>query len=568
MPNQLNVYFTADPSSPMDPLDAPSDSVIFYAAMPFTIEVENHTKNWNGTLSYSTDGSSWTTWTGTTVLTAAKTGYWYRIYMKGSSNTIITGGSIGGTATNCDRYSDRRFIITNTGTDVVMCKGNLAKLLGPSVTAINTASCFANLFRGNAYVDFDVILPNVNASQAIYAGMFYGCSSMTKAPAINFTASIANGACMHMFRGCAKLKTPPTITATTKTIGTAGFHSMFMDCLGLKSIPEIMTQACTVGSYGCYNMFRGCTNLSSVNFGSLTTSTTYAFGYICYECTGLKTIVALPSAALDSYAFQYAFARCSQLENLPQTWTLKSKFTSANTYEYMFQYCMKLTTPNNLTLITDTGTGTHGSYQFRYLFSYCYALNDVSRLVLDDSLSYSYALQGMFYGCTALVIPPTLPNTSTIYGYMYNNMFYGCTALTTAPEIKGDTVNGYGCAAMFYGCTALVNVPKLPANTIGGTYAYYQMFRGCTKLTTLPALPALVFKERCYSQMFYGCSLIKLSETQTGDYQTEYRIPTTGTGTTATNALTDIFTSTGGTFKGTAVINTTYYTSNTIVSAT
>ena len=38
-----------------------------------------------------------------------------------------------------------------------------------------------------------------------------------------------------------------------------------------------------------------------------------------------------------------------------------------------------------------------------------------------------------------------------------------------------------------------------------------------------------------------------------------YRIPTTDTGMTATDALTDMFTGTGGTFIGTPEINTTYY---------
>ena len=43
-----------------------------------------------------------------------------------------------------------------------------------------------------------------------------------------------------------------------------------------------------------------------------------------------------------------------------------------------------------------------------------------------------------------------------------------------------------------------------------------------------------------------------------------------GTGTTATDALTDMFTSTGGTFTGTPEINTTYYlsTNNMIVHQT
>jgi hypothetical protein len=67
--------------------------------------------------------------------------------------------------------------------------------------------------------------------------------------------------------------------------------------------------------------------------------------------------------------------------------------------------------------------------------------------------------------------------------------------------------------------------------------------------------------------MFEDCTNIKLSTTQTGDYQTSYRIPTTGTGSTATYAMTDMFTNTGGTFTGDPSINTTYYTSNTVVSA-
>ena len=67
--------------------------------------------------------------------------------------------------------------------------------------------------------------------------------------------------------------------------------------------------------------------------------------------------------------------------------------------------------------------------------------------------------------------------------------------------------------------------------------------------------------------MFYGCTKIKLSTTKIGEYQTAYRIPKSGTGTTATDALKNMFSSTGGTFTGTPEINTTYYlsTSNAVV---
>ena len=71
----------------------------------------------------------------------------------------------------------------------------------------------------------------------------------------------------------------------------------------------------------------------------------------------------------------------------------------------------------------------------------------------------------------------------------------------------------------------------------------------------------------CYRYMFYGCTKIKLSTTASGTYTKAYRIPKSGTGTTASSALNNMFANTGGTFTGTPEINTTYYLdkSNTIV---
>jgi hypothetical protein len=119
---------------------------------------------------------------------------------------------------------------------------------------------------------------------------------------------------------------------------------------------------------------------------------------------------------------------------------------------------------------------------------------------------------------------------------------------------------------MFYGCTSLTTIPELPATTLADR-CYYSMFQGCTSLTTIPELPATTLADYCYTAMFQGCSNIKLSATQTGVYQTPYRIPTSGSGTTGTESLDSMFSNTGGTFTGTPAINTTYYTSNAVVSA-
>jgi hypothetical protein len=65
--------------------------------------------------------------------------------------------------------------------------------------------------------------------------------------------------------------------------------------------------------------------------------------------------------------------------------------------------------------------------------------------------------------------------------------------------------------------------------------------------------------------MFQSCSKIKLSTTNTWEYQTAYRIPTSWTGTTGTNSLANMFYRTWWTRTGTPSANTTYYTSNTVV---
>ena len=149
----------------------------------------------------------------------------------------------------------------------------------------------------------------------------------------------------------------------------------------------------------------------------------------------------------------------------------------------------------------------------------------------------------------------------TMAAYCYAYMFGGCTALTQTPALPATTLAEDCYGSMFSGCTSLTQAPTLPATTMAA-YCYYNMFGGCTALTQAPALPATALAEGCYYNMFQGCTSLKLSTIQTGEYTQEYRIPSSGTGTTATNALTDMFASTGGTFTGTPEINTTYYLSS------
>ena len=125
----------------------------------------------------------------------------------------------------------------------------------------------------------------------------------------------------------------------------------------------------------------------------------------------------------------------------------------------------------------------------------------------------------------------------------------------------------YNCyASMFQGCTNLMSAPSLPATTLADS-CYFYMFMDCKNLTSAPSLPATTLADNCYFSMFQGCTNIKLSTTASGTYTKLYRIPKSGTGTTAEYALDNMFADTGGTFADTPEINTTYYLdeSNTIV---
>ena len=219
----------------------------------------------------------------------------------------------------------------------------------------------------------------------------------------------------------------------------------------------------------------------------------------------------------------------------------------------------------NIEILLDYATVKAGQHPtmanecFAGLFKGCAALITSPELPAMTLASSCYTY--MFFGCTNLTQAPALPAT-TLSSSCYADMFYGCTSLTQAPDLPATTLS-YNCYAdMFYDCTNLIQAPALPATALENN-CYFDMFYGCTSLTQAPALPATTLTNRCYFEMFYGCTSLKLSTTQTDEYTQEYRIPSSGTGTTAKNALSDMFASTGGTFTGTPEINTTYYLSNT-----
>lgn len=204
------------------------------------------------------------------------------------------------------------------------------------------------------------------------------------------------------------------------------------------------------------------------------------------------------------------------------------------------------------------------SYAFAYLFDGCGNVD--FDIILPYTTYTPSCFQFAFRRCTSMRKAPDLLASSIPSGCC-NEMFLGCTSLVNPPIIAAQSVDIKGCLKMFSDCSNLTSVPVLNVTSVAQE-SLSSMFYGCRSLTALPALYSLSLGTSSYVSMFSGCSGIKISTTQSDEYQYEYRIPYTGTGTVGTNSLNNMFLGTGGTFVGTPTINTTYYTSNTVIPAT
>ena len=157
-------------------------------------------------------------------------------------------------------------------------------------------------------------------------------------------------------------------------------------------------------------------------------------------------------------------------------------------------------------------------------------------------------------------------STRTLSNYCFHHLFDGCTALTTAPDLYANTLPQICYASMFKGCTNLTTPPRLDIITsANSSNCLDHMFQNCTSLNKLPKLFITAFWWASCNGMFQGCTNIKLSTTQTGEYQTAYRIPISWTCTTSSNSFLNMFNGTGWTFTWTPSLNTTYYTSNEVI---
>ena len=265
------------------------------------------------TIQYSTDGSTWKTYTDETIkLTKGQ-----YVQFKG----VIT------------QYA------LNTHFSTFILKSGLFNLYGNLTSLDNYISTFDG---GYKYIH---MFENTNV---------YDCSKLNT----GIKSQTGNSVFSFMFNDCKYLIKAPQLLSTT--LGRNCYDHMFSGCTGLTTVPNL--PATTLRAY-CYQyMFNGCTSLTTVpsNLLPATTLAEYCYSDMFSGCTSLTTLPNLPATTLPRYCYYDMFQYCSSLVETPGGWVLPAKTLSAQSLAYMFYGCSKL----QKMAVSYSGTITSSHWQY------------------------------------------------------------------------------------------------------------------------------------------------------------------------------------------------------------
>jgi hypothetical protein len=221
------------------------------------------------------------------------------------------------------------------------------------------------------------------------------------------------------------------------------------------------------------------------------------------------------------------------------------------------QYSTNLTTWTNISSLGTTSSAK--TIHMRGIMSTATLFNNTHNDEWNFTNATNLSIEGNLNTLLNYQNPPT-----TLEQYCYYRMFNDCSSLTSiSSDLLPATTLGEDCYFCMFGrCTSLIRIPSglLPATTLKED-CYTLMFYSCSSLIRIPSdlLPATTLKNKCYQGMFNSCTSLSVKISSDTFHRAEFRIPYTGTGISATDALTNMFLNTDGTMNNTPTINTIYY---------
>ena len=382
----------------------------FSSPSSFTLRVYDTTKHWDGTLEYFSSDKVWTTWDGTTTLSSTTSGSDNILYLRGTGNTVITGGG-----------SNYKWVLT--GSDIA-CIGNIENLLDYATVESGSHPtmaeyCYYRMFRDCTSLTQAPTLPATTLAMYCYREMFRDCTSLTQAPALPATR-LAMYCYSHMFYGCKSLTRAPALPATR--LAGYDYWEMFYDCTSLTKAPAL--PATRLEMYCYAEMFSGCTGLTQAPALPATTLESGCYKQMFQKCTSLTQAPALPATTLAEYCYYGMFKFCYSL-----------KLSSTQIGEYIQEYRIPssgtgITAPSAL---TDMFASTDGTFTGTPEINTTYYLSTDNMIVRETEVATLNGYVGSMIA-EKVTVPDWNQNDNTQPDYIKNRPFYESISLTTLLE--------------------------------------------------------------------------------------------------------------------------------------
>lgn len=455
--------------------------LVFKSANSFTLAVNNLTKNWNGTLEYSTDKENWTVWDGTTTITSVANNGTYYLYLRGKNNTYITGAD------------NKQFVLTGSS---IKCNGDIRMILNyeDPENVIYANSCFRRLFFNCSALIEAPDLIHTLLSEYCYICMFMNCTSLITAPELPATI-LENYCYAGMFSGCTSLiNTPKALPA--ETLKTQCYMSMFYNCSNITKTPKLYGKTFTDANQ-CYNeMFYYCTSLNEITLdynASFDNSKSYNW--------------VLGVAANGIFKKNPNLTIATSTNGIPSGWTV----------EDLDPPYLEFSSQNSFTLKTyNTSKNWDGTLEYSTDLSTWIIWTGGEISSVSDGTNHKIYLRGK--------------NNTYITGDNFKNFVLDGTNIESNGDIrtlldyenpKNTTMATHCFRQLFRSNNGLIKAPKLPATTLkDGCYSY--MFQYCQNLTKAPDLLATTLVSGCYEEMFRGCSRLNEIKMLASSYSSSY----------------------------------------------
>ena len=263
------------------------------------VKFDNHYKE--STIQYSTDGSTWKTYTDETIkLTKGQ-----YVQFKG----VIT-----------------QYAPSYQFSSTFILKGGLFNLYGNLTSLDNYISTFNGGYKyTKMFIDTNVYdCSKLNTGIKTFKSsngfnyMFGNCKYLFKVPELPAT-TLAENCYSNMFYGCTRLTTLPSNLLPATTLARNCYSNMFENCTGLTTIPDNLLPATTLAD-NCYSrMFNGCTSLTTIPNLPATTLARNCYSNMFYGCTGLVETPEgwyLPAQTTDESSCSSMFANCYKLHKM------------------------------------------------------------------------------------------------------------------------------------------------------------------------------------------------------------------------------------------------------------